>query len=232
MAMHADVDQPARLAGVQVVEHVLVDVEIDARAGAERPVVDELAPRDHHDLAALGLLLVGHARVERVRAPGELRLGEIVDGVFRPAVDRRHPAGRPLARGLLQDVERLLDGLAFAVGAQREQRLVLQPAVAGDVLARLGEGRDRLRPDLGAAPVAEQRRGHVEVFEIAGQPPDALVAAEARPVDPGDILGAGRQRRGARKIARRLAFAPGLEQHAARPRPPDARGATRMAACS
>ena len=100
-------------------------------------------------------------------------------------------------------------------GAHREQRLVLQPAVAGDVLAGLGEGRDRFRPDLGAAAVAEQRRRHVEVLEIARQPPDALVAAEARPVDAGDVLGAGRQRRGAREIARRLAVAPGLQQHAA-----------------
>src|SRR5207253_10934903 len=58
---------------------------------------------------------------------------------------------------------------ALAFRTHGEQRLVLQPAVAGDVLAGLGESRDRLRPNLGAASVAEQRRRYVEILEITGR---------------------------------------------------------------
>src|ERR671937_311401 len=78
---------------------------------------------------------------------------EILERVLGPAIDRRDPAGRSAAGRILQDVERLLDGLALAVCSHRKQGLVLQVAVAGNVMAGAGKGGDRLRPELGAAPV-------------------------------------------------------------------------------
>jgi len=51
------------------------------------------------------------------------------------------PVGRRPVR-FLQDIESHFNSLAFAVGAHGEQGLILQIAVAGDIVAGAGESGD------------------------------------------------------------------------------------------
>src|SRR6266487_4481975 len=138
---------PYAALALEIIERIFVDVEIDLRRGAQNAIVDEIAPGNDDDRPGSGLLLMRHAGIQAIRRPHELGLDEVIDGVLGPAVDRRDPAGRPAAGRILENVERLLDGLALAI--------CLQIAVAGNVMAGAGKGGDRLRPELGAASVAE-----------------------------------------------------------------------------
>src|SRR5262245_33836247 len=115
MAVDAEIEQRAGLAGVEILERILVDVEIDLRRGAQNAIVDEIAPGNDDDRPAAGLSPVRHTGIKTIRRPHELRLDEVIDGVLGPAIDRRDPAGRSAAGRILQNVERLLDGLALTV---------------------------------------------------------------------------------------------------------------------
>ena len=198
-----------RLALAQIVERLLVDVPDVLRARTQRAVVGEVAARNLHDRTAFGLDHAGEIGVARVAMPEQLLGGEEFARVLGERGHRADPSHRALAGGALEDLERATDRRLLFVGRERGQELILQIAVAGDVMTLLHDRGDRLRVDFRAARIDAERAADAVALQQRQQAPDADLAAVAAPGDARVVD--ARLRRCLHAVGRRLALRPRLQ---------------------
>jgi hypothetical protein len=86
-----------------------------------------------------------------------------------------------LAGTALEHIDASADQAVLLVGGKIRRQIVLRIGMRGDVEPGLGDLLDRIRVDLRAAGIDEERRRHAEPLERPYQPPDADAAAVGRP---------------------------------------------------
>ena len=197
----------------QIVEGAAMHVEQIARRGAQHAVVGEVGGRHAGDRAVRRVNLDRQIGVGDVAGPIQPVLLEQARGLRRERHHRAAPAGDLLAGAAFEQVDALADQAVLLVRREIRRQIVLGVGMRGDVEAGLGDLLDRVRIDLGAARIDEERRRHAEPLQRPHQPPDADAAAVGGPGLGGVIDGALLQMRGLHRIVRRAVVGPGLEHH-------------------
>ena len=213
MAVQRQHEQAHRLVLVQIIERAFVDVEVIARARTQHTVVGEIRSGHRGDGAVPGLNNVGEIGVSDVTVPLQPRLRADLDGVRSEGEHRAEPSARALGAGGFEKIDAAADGGALLFRRHVGKEPVLGIAVRRDVVARARDLLYRFGIDLSALRVDAEGAWRLQAVERAHDAPYADAAAVRGPCLGAVVYAAGLERGGLHRVARRLAFGPGLEHH-------------------
>src|SRR5262249_38788714 len=181
MTMQRQAEVGGRLAQIEIVERFLIDIPQHHRACAQHSTVAEITRRDASDPPARGRLHSRQVDVERVAVPHEPLLDQEFTGMVGPCQDRADPAGRSLFRNRFKYIERLSDRRLLLIWSHVSKKMILQVAMAGEVVPGLNDRPCRFRPDLGAPCVDAEGTSDIIFSEQVHEAPDSDLAAVCAP---------------------------------------------------